>query len=189
MLAEYGADANIDQQIDTLPKSSSIDPIKGPFYPENYQTETHIQQWAAIQKCPNILASYVWNMFEFAVPGWSRGGVPARNLKGLVTFDRKRKKDAFYWYKANWNPAPMIYLEGRRDSLRNISVTKVQVFSNLKNVHVYLNGKQIPIHVGVNDKHWVGDNVKLRKGLNKIVAKGISENGKEMSYQMNWILK
>ncbi len=189
MLAEYGADANIDQQVDTLPDVSTIDPGKGQFYPEDYQTETHIQQWAAIQKHPNILASYAWNMFEFAVPSWSRGGVPARNLKGLVTFDRKRKKDAFYWYKANWNPEPMIYLEGRRNSIRQHANTKIQLFSNLGKVQVYLNGKAIPVRQGVNDKHWVCEPVKLRKGVNKIEAKGKTESGKELTDQMDWVLQ
>ncbi|PZP51222.1 MAG: beta-galactosidase [Pseudopedobacter saltans] len=189
MLAEYGADANIDQHVDTLIDVASIDPVNGQFYPEEYQTETHIQQWAAIQKHPSILASYVWNMFEFAVPGWSRGGIPARNLKGLITFDRKRKKDAFYWYKANWNPEPMLYLAERRDSLRTQQVTKIQTFSNLKNISISLNGKELKVEQGVNDKHWIVTNVSLHKGKNEIQAKGQTSNGKWIKDAMNWWLK
>lgn len=189
MLAEYGADANIDQQVDSLPTAASIDPIKGKFYPENYQTETHIQQWVAIQKHPNILASYVWNMFEFAVPGWSRGGIPARNLKGLVTFDRTRKKDAFYWYKANWNPEPMIYLEGRRNNIRKQSNTSIQLFSNLEKIQVLLNGKPVPVKQGLNEKHWICEGVKLRKGNNTIEARGKTDNGKELKDTIVWTLK
>ncbi|WP_447641672.1 MULTISPECIES: glycoside hydrolase family 2 protein [Chitinophagaceae] len=189
MLAEYGADANIDQQIDTLPDAASINPLNGTFYPENYQTETHVQQWIAIQNHPNILASYAWNMFEFAVPGWSRGGVPARNLKGLVTFDRKRKKDAFYWYKANWNPEPMIYLEGRRDSIRTRKTTTIQVFSNLKSVAVVVNGKTLKGEKGVNDKDWLFKNIILKKGKNIIQAKGKADGGLVLDDAMVWYLK
>src|SRR5690606_19588854 len=139
MLTEYGADGNIDQSAEFLPEKRN--PVSGKFFPENYQTETHIQQWAIIEKHPYITASYLWNMFEFAVPMWNRGGVNARNLKGLITFDRKRKKDSFYWYKANWNPEPMLYLANRRDNERTQSSTKVQAFSNLRDVQLTVNGK------------------------------------------------
>ncbi|WP_018627966.1 glycoside hydrolase family 2 protein [Niabella aurantiaca] len=188
MLTEYGADGNIDQSSETLPDPSKIDPINGKFYPENYQTETHIQQWAIIEKHPYILASYLWNTFEFAVPLWNRGGVNARNLKGLVTFDRKRKKDGFFWYKANWNPEPMLYLANRRDSVRTQEVTKVQVFSNLKQVRLFVNGKEIRGHNGVNSRHWVFENIKLKKGVNKINAIG-SANDKILRDTMTWLLK
>lgn len=189
MLAEYGADANIDQQIDTLPKTSSINSLNGQFYPENYQTETHVRQWAAIQKHPNILASYVWNIFEFAVPGWSRGGVPARNLKGLITFDRKRRKDAFYWYKANWNPEPMIYLEGRRNSTRTKQNTTIQLFSNMGKVILTVNGKTIKGETGVNDKDWLFKNIVLKNGKNTIHAVGQNADGKKQEDEMYWYFK
>jgi len=175
ILSEYGADGNIDigQELLEQPK----DVVSGKSFPENYQTETHIKQWAAIEQNPIILASYVWNMFEFAVPAWNRGGVNARNLKGLITFDRKRKKDSFYWYKANWNPEPMIYLANRRDNKRTNASTKIQVFSNLSNVVVSVNGKDYKAVKGENDKHWVVEQVQLQKGENRIVAKGENNAG------------
>jgi beta-galactosidase len=178
MLTEYGADGNIDigQELTEKPK----DVVTGKSFQENYQTETHIQQWAAIEQNPIIVASYVWNMFEFAVPAWNRGGVNARNLKGLITFDRKRKKDSFYWYKANWNPDPMIYLANRRDDKRTQSTTKIQVFSNLSSVTIIVNGKSYAAKKGVNDKHWVVEN--------KIVASGKGKDG-ELTDEMTWILE
>ncbi|ANH81711.1 beta-galactosidase [Niabella ginsenosidivorans] len=186
MLTEYGADGNIDQGSDTLPDRKSIDPVSGQFSPENYQTETHIHQWAIIEKHPCILASYLWNMFEFATPLWNRGGVNARNLKGIVTFDRRRKKDAFYWYKANWSPEPMVYLANRRDSIRTGSAATIQVFANMGPVVLKLNGKTIAGRAGVNDKHWLFD-VTLKKGKNKIEA--IAGKGKTCSDLMYWTLK
>lgn len=186
ILSEYGADGNIDIGQEEVVKPKDV--VTGKSFPENYQTETHIQQWAAIENNPIIAASYVWNMFEFAVPAWNRGGVNARNLKGLVTFDRKRKKDAFYWYKANWNPEPMIYLANRRDDKRTKRETKIQVFSNLSGVDLEVNGARYTAKPGVNNKHWVVEGVELKTGENKIVAKGKS-NGLEMTDEMIWILE
>lgn len=188
MLTEYGADGNMDQSSETLPDPARINPINGQFYPENYQTETHIRQWAIIEKHPYILASYLWNTFEFAVPLWNRGGVNARNLKGLVSFDRKRRKDAFYWYKANWNPEPMLYLANRRDSIRTQATTRVQVFTNLKNVQLRVNGRAVPGRNGVNDRHRVFENIVLKKGVNKIEATGVA-GGSILKDAMTWILQ
>ncbi|GAA4133351.1 glycoside hydrolase family 2 TIM barrel-domain containing protein [Sphingobacterium kyonggiense] len=185
MLSEYGADGNIDIGQESTEKPKDV--VTGKSFQENYQTETHIKQWAAIEKNPIIVASYVWNMFEFAVPAWNRGGVNARNLKGLITFDRQRKKDSFYWYKANWNPEPMIYLANRRDNKRTQAETKIQLFSNLKDVSVEVNGKSYQAVKGENDKHWVVNQVQLQKGENKIVAKGKGAKG-ELTDEMVWTL-
>ncbi|MEH6304013.1 glycoside hydrolase family 2 TIM barrel-domain containing protein [Olivibacter sp. CPCC 100613] len=174
MLTEYGADGNIDQSSEILPSAKDINPVSGEFFPENYQTETHIKQWAIIEKHPYILASYLWNAFEFAVPMWNRGGVNARNLKGLITFDRKRKKDSFYWYKANWNPEPMIYIANRRDNKRKEEITHIQVFSNLTKISLSVNGQYYVGKQGVNKQHWLFDKVKLQKGMNEIEAIGES---------------
>ncbi|WP_409151466.1 glycoside hydrolase family 2 protein [Sphingobacterium sp. BS-2] len=186
ILSEYGADGNID--IGKEEVEAPKDVISGKAFPENYQTETHIQQWAAIEKNPIILASYLWNSFEFAVPAWNRGGVNARNLKGLITFDRKRKKDSFYWYKANWNPEPMIYLANRRDSVRTHKNSKIQLFSNLPKVQLIVNGKEYQAKQGVNSKHWVVDNVELKQGENKIQAKGNS-GSEVLTDEMTWTLQ
>lgn len=188
MLTEYGADGNIDQSSEELPSAKDINPVSGKFFPENYQTETHIQQWAIIEKHPYILASYLWNTFEFAVPMWNRGGVNARNLKGLISFDRKRKKDSFYWYKANWNPEPMIYIANRRDNKRTHAQTRVQVFSNLDNLVLKVNGQTVVGKIGVNKRHWVFESVSLQKGINRIEATG-KENGKVLKDSMEWTLE
>lgn len=185
MLTEYGADGNMDIGQEELIKPSNV--VTGKSFPENYQTESHIQQWAAIEQNPIIVASYVWNMFEFAVPAWNRGGVNARNLKGLVTFDRERKKDSFYWYKANWNPEPMIHLANRRDNERTKQTSKIQLFSNLSDVQITVNGQSYTPTKGVNDKHWVVENAQLQQGNNTIQAVG-KHDGVELRDEMTWIL-
>ena len=186
ILSEYGADGNMDIGQEELLKPANV--VTGKSFPENYQTETHIQQWAAIEQNPIIVASYVWNMFEFAVPAWNRGGVNARNLKGLVTFDRQRKKDSFFWYKANWNPEPMIHIANRRDNLRKNKITKIQLFSNADAVVIKVNGKEYIAKHGVNKRHWVVENAELKQGENTIEAVGSFKN-KTLSDQISWTLQ
>ena len=186
ILSEYGADGNMDIGQEELKMPDNV--VRGKLFPENYQTETHIQQWAIIEKNPIIAASYLWNMFEFAVPAWNRGGVNARNLKGIVTFDRQRKKDSFYWYKANWNPEPMIYLANRRDNQRTQAETRIQLFSNLQDIQLIVNGKEYAVKPGVNGKHWVAENVQLQKGTNRIEARAKNGAG-TLTDEMTWELE
>jgi beta-galactosidase len=184
MLTEYGADGNINQHTDSL--SEDFDPVSGQFFPETYQTATHVQQWPVIEKHPYIAASYLWNMFEFAVPMWNRGGVNARNLKGLITYDRKQKKDAFYWYKANWNPEPMIYIAERRNSIRKAAQVNVEVFSNLDTITLTLNnGKPVTGRHGANKRDFIFDNIILNTGVNTLKATGI-HNGKIFTDTITW---
>lgn len=187
MLAEYGADGNIDQSAETLPTVDDIDPVNGQYSPEAYQTETHIKQWAIIEENPQIIASYLWNMFEFATPLWNRGGVNARNLKGIITFDRKRKKDSFYWYKANWNSEPMLYIANRRDSLRTKADTQIQVFTNASDVSITVNDAKVNGKQGVNNHHWLFD-ITLQPGKNEINASATAGN-ETLHDSITWILE
>ena len=161
MLTEYGADANIEHQTELLGESLNWG---RPYYPETFQTKTHEYQWSVIAKHPYILASYLWNTFDFGCPMWTRGGVACRNLKGLVTFDRKTKKDSYFWYKANWSKDPVLYLTQRRN-------TSITVYSNRGIPSVTLNGKTLPApRKGYTDVHWIFDNVTLQDGPNTIQA-------------------
>ncbi|NSL87327.1 beta-galactosidase [Chitinophaga sp. Mgbs1] len=187
MLTEYGADGNINQHADSL--SENFDPVSGQFFPETYQTATHVKQWSIIEKHPYILASYLWNTFEFAVPMWNRGGVNARNLKGLITYDRKQKKDAFYWYKANWNPEPLIYIAERRNNIRRSAKVQVEVFSNLLQVTLSVNGSApVSGHAGANRCDFLFDNILLKPGSNTITATG-TRNGKTFTDTITWQLQ
>jgi len=166
MLTEYGADANLNHQTEYL--GESLNWTKE-FYPETFQTKTHEYHWSVIAKHPYIIASYLWNTFDFSAPLWTRGGVPARNMKGLVTFDRKTKKDSYYWYKANWSEDPVLYLTQRRNTDREKQVTSVTVYSNIGTPKVYLNGKELTgIRQGYTNVHYIFDNVTLDRGTNTI---------------------
>ncbi|MCY1561194.1 hypothetical protein D9M68_984210 [compost metagenome] len=112
--------------------------------------------------------------------------MPARNMKGLVTFDRKIKKDSFYWYKANWSKEPVLYLTERRTTERVNALTPVTVYSNIGEPTLYLNGKKVaekPLVVNV-PVHYVFENIQLKKGKNvlKVVSKNYSD-------EITWNLK
>lgn len=183
MLTEYGADANIEHQTEYL--GDALNWTK-PFYPETFQTKTHEYQWSVIAEHPSIIASYLWNTFDFAVPMWGRGGVPARNLKGLVTFDRKIKKDSYFWYKANWSKDPVLYLTQRRNTEREKKVTSVTIYSNIGTPKVYLNGQELNgIRKGYTDVHYVFDEVTLNNGKNTLTAI-VRYKGKEYKDEIEW---
>lgn len=184
MLTEYGADANILHQSEYL--GNSLNWTK-PFYPETFQTKTHEYQWSVIAKHPYIIASYLWNMFDFATPLADRGDLPARNMKGMITFDRKTKKDSYYWYKANWSESPVLYLTQRRNVDREKRVTSVTVYSNIGTPNVYLNGKELTgIRKGYTDVHYIIDNVKLADGKNTVKAE-VTKDGKTYEDTIEWM--
>lgn len=183
MLTEYGADANIEHQTELLGDALNWG---SDFYPETFQTKTHEYQWGVISQHPYILASYLWNMFDFAVPQWKRGGVDARNMKGLITFDRKIRKDAFYWYKANWSKEPVLYLTQRRNTERERRETSVTVYSNLGTPRVFLNGWELDgVRKGYTDVHYIFDQVTLAEGRNVLRAVIVSD-GKEYTDEIVW---
>lgn len=183
MLTEYGADANIYHQTEYL--GEALNWTKE-FYPETFQTKTHEYHWSVIARHPYIIASYLWNTFDFSAPMWTRGGVPARNMKGLVTFDRKIKKDSYFWYKANWSEDPVLYLTQRRNKDREKRITSVTVYSNIGTPTVYLNGEELKgIRKGYTDVHYIIDPVTLAEGTNTLRAI-VNKDGKTHEDTIEW---
>lgn len=183
MLTEYGADANIAHQTEILGDALNW---TSPFYPETFQTKTHEYQWSIIAKHPYITASYLWNMFDFAVPTSKRGSVDARNMKGMMTFDRKIKKDSYFWYKANWSKEPVLYMTQRRNVLRERKETSVTVYSNIGTPKVYLNDRELSgIRKGYTDVHYVFDKVLLNDGK-KVLRAVVTWQGREYVDEMEW---
>lgn len=131
--SEYGADAN--------PAYQSPTPEKGD-YTESYQCVYHEHMLRMIEARPWLWATHVWNLFDFGADGRDEGGKHGENQKGLVTFDRQLKKDAFYLYKAAWNhKEPFVHLCGSRYVERTEAVTEIKVYSNQNEVSLYLDGK------------------------------------------------
>ena len=85
--------------------------------------------------------TYVWNMFDFAADARNQGGEAGMNHKGLVTFDRRTKKDSFYIYKAYWSKQPFVHITGKRFANRTGKSTVIKVYSNMQSVSLYVNGK------------------------------------------------
>jgi beta-galactosidase len=183
IFSEYGAEANVDQQEEAV---GEVGRYFSQFYPETFATKFHEIQWGIIAKHPYLLASYVWNTFDFATPVNTQGGVEARNMKGLVTFDRKIRKDAYYWYKANWSKEPVLYLTQRRATERENAVTPVTVYSNIGVPQLYVNHTKIEGYAkGTTDVHYIFHDVRLKAGENVIEVKA-EHNGKTIEDKIIW---
>ena len=130
--SEYGADAN--------PAFHSSRPEKGD-YTEEYQAIYHEHMLQMIEARPYLWATHVWNLFDFGADGRDEGGKHGENQKGLVTFDRQTKKDAFYLYKAAWNKeTPFVHLCGQRYVNRCEEETEVKLYSNQEHIALYVDG-------------------------------------------------
>lgn len=133
--SEYGADANVRFQ--------SSHPESGD-YSEQYQCAYHEYILGCIERHPWLWATHAWNMFDFAADGRDEGGAHGLNQKGLVSFDRKLKKDAFYLYKAAWNrDDPFVHLCGSRYVNRAEAETEIRVYSNQPSVTLLADGREI----------------------------------------------
>lgn len=158
-LSEYGAEGIITYQPDD-PKCRD--------YSEAYQAEYHEHMAEILMARDYIWSSHVWNMFDFGCVARDEGGVQGRNNKGLVTMDRKIKKEAFYVYKAYWSTEPFVYVCGRRYAQRAMESTTIKVYSNQPSVSLYVDGELF--RTKESDKIFVFENVPMQDGFTHIVA-------------------
>jgi beta-galactosidase len=166
-VSEYGCGASISQH--------SEDPVTepanaGPYHPEEYQNLFHESYWLQMKERPFLWGKFIWNMFDFASDGRNEGDTAGRNDKGLVTYDRQVRKDAFYWYKANWTTNPMVYITGHTFTNRLTNAITAKVYANCDSVELFLNG----VSQGVTNSSnciftWP---VRLQSGTNTVLANG-----------------
>jgi len=167
-LSEFGAGASVIQHEDP-PKHAAP---KSKWHPEEWQAKVHEEILAAAAARPYIWGLFPWVMFDFASSGRNEGDHPGRNDKGLVTADRLVKKDAFYFFKANWSDEPMVYITSRRFVERDQPKVGVKVYSNTDVVALKVNGvslgtsKPNELHIAT----WAG--VDLKMGENRIEVEG-----------------
>ena len=136
-------------------------------YTEEYQALYHEHLAQVFEDRPWVWATHCWNMFDFGCAARSEGGVAGRNNKGLMTIDRKTKKDSYFVYQAYWSKLPMVHIAGRRHAQRAGETTEIKVYSNQDTVVLYVNGKE----VGQQTAHRVFKfNVALEEGFNTILA-------------------
>ncbi|WP_239060723.1 glycoside hydrolase family 2 protein [Bacteroides sp. 519] len=164
-ISEYGAGASIYHQQDSLVQTVPT----AWWHPENWQTFYHIENWKIINERPFVWGSFVWNMFDFGAAHRTEGDRPGINDKGLVTFDRKVRKDAFYFYKANWNKKePVLHLAEKRVVNRYKPQQTFMAFTNQQEVELFVNkvsmGKKQPNNYGM----VVWEGIRLKDGKNQV---------------------
>ena len=137
--SEYGAEG--------MPNLHSTHPHRGD-HTEEYQAKYHEYMLRCFKRHPWMWATHVWNMFDFAADARDQGGEPGMNLKGLVTFDRKTKKDSFYLYKAWWSDEAFVHICSKRFVERTGSTATVKVYSNQSTVALYVNGNKVGEQTG-----------------------------------------
>ncbi len=168
-VSEYGAGAALTQHAD-----NPTEPVAaGPFHPEEYQALLHEATWKQIAARPFLWGKFIWNMFDFAVDDRNEGDTPGRNDKGMVSYDRLTKKDAFYWYKANWSSDPFVYITGRRFNPRTTETVDVKVYSNLDSVTLTAGGVAWPAQTST-DHIFIFPAVPLATGDNQVGAQAQS---------------
>ena len=182
-VSEYGAGANPAQheQNPRQPKPT------GQWHPEEWQAEVHETAWAAIKARPFVWGSFVWCLFDFAVNTRHEGGVEGLNDKGLVTRDRQTKKDAFYFYKANWSDEPFVYITSRRFAERTNAVTDVKIYSNAAEPELFINGVSQGKRSDGTNGVFIWKNLTLAPGENKITASA-QRNGQPLADACVWKL-
>lgn len=157
-ISEYGCEGIINWHSNTPQRKD---------YTEEYQALYHEHMAQVFEDRPWVWASHVWNMFDFGCAARNEGGVSGRNNKGLITMDRKTKKDSYFVYQAYWTQTPMVHIAGRRHAQRAGETTEIKVYSNQDTVVLYVNGKE----VGQQTAHRVFKfNAALNEGFNTIVA-------------------
>ena len=155
--SEYGAEG--------MPNLHSEHPRRGD-HTEEYQALYHEYMLRCFERHPWLWSTHVWNMFDFAADARDQGGEPGMNHKGLVTFDRKTKKDSFYLYKAWWSEDPFVHICSKRFAERTRSEIEVKVYSNRKSVALFVNGEKLAEQ---NGEHVFTFKVRLN-GETKIQA-------------------
>jgi len=180
-VTEYGAGASIYFHSET--------PVRMD-HTEEYQALLHENSWKVFKAHPEIWGTFVWNMFDFAVDGRFEGERAGVNDKGLVTQDRKVKKDAFYFYKASWTPAalpgePVVWLTSKRFATRGKEQIAIKAYSNLPKLTLMVNGMPVGEKAGENAT-FVWENVTLKEGANFAMVMGMTGDGRQVQDTATW---
>jgi beta-galactosidase len=174
-VSEYGAGGAITMHTDN-PLGGAPD-SRGRAQPEEYQSYVHERMWAVLKSKPYLWATWLWNSFDFATTVRHEGDSEDINTKGLVTYDRTVKKDAFFFYKANWTTTPTVHVTSGRYVERAYPVTDVRVYSNAPTTELTVNGRAVPVQKDCEDRVCVWKGVRLAEGENAVVATGRFSSG------------
>jgi beta-galactosidase len=165
-VSEYGAGASAYFHSDT-PHAQD--------HTEEYQCLFHESYWEQRQPRPYLWGTFIWVMFDVAASTRNEGDRPGINDKGLVTFDRGVRKDAYYFYRANWSTDPFVYITERRWTMRTNPQAQIKVYSNLPSVTASLNGVSLGEVAGHNGV-FVWSPITLASGANVVRVQAVSGN-------------
>ncbi len=170
-VTEYGAGGATTIHTDNV-IGGPVD-SRGRGQPEEYESYVHERNWSVLATRPYLWATWLWSAFDFASTVRHEGDAEDVNTKGLVTYDRKVRKDAWYFYKASWSGNPTVHITGRRYSSRAYPVTDVRVYSNAPSTELVLNGVALVTMTNCPEHTCVWKSVRLRAGDNSVVARGL----------------
>lgn len=175
------------------PNIQSDNPLGGPIeaagrtQPEAFFSWYHEESWKVLKHRRDLWGVWLWNGFDFGSTVRREGDAQDINTKGVVSYDRKIKKDAFYFYRANWSDKPTVHVTGRRYVDRAYPVTEVRVYSNAPQTVLRVNGREIGRMADCPDRVCVWSNVRLKPGANRIEAKGAFASG-TVADRIDWTL-
>ncbi len=171
-VSEYGAGADYNDHLEDPPTT-----VHNSFlHPEEYQNLFHEAHWQAISERPFLWSTAIWVAFDFASDGRFEGIEPGINDKGMVSRDRTIKKDAYFYYKANWSDEPFVYISSRRFRNRTDSLIEVKVYSNCDTVALKVNGWHYPL-LSSGKPVFKWENVRLDRDTNHIDVWGLRDQG------------
>ena len=178
-VSEYGAGASVLHQEDP---PRPVVPASG-WHPEQFQTLYHETNWLELKDKPYLWGTFVWVMFDLASAGRHEGDRRGVNDKGLVTYDRKVRKDAWYWYQAWWSERPMLHITSRRFTERLDPEATVKVYTNAEAATLFVNGEAVDTRRAEN--RIVAWPLTLREGANDIEVRAAG-GGEALADRVTW---
>jgi len=154
---------------------------------EEYESYIHEQNWSTMRSKPYLWGTFLWNSFDFATTTRSEGNSQDINTKGIVTFDHKYRKDAYFFYKANWTETPTVHINSSLYTERAYQTADVRVYSNAPKTSLKVDGKLIGMLADCPDRICVWNGIVLSPGVNEIVATG-SFPKRDVDDQVQWHL-
>lgn len=182
-ISEWGAGAGISQHSDNI--AAGFVNYMGRPQPEEFQTFIVQQNWQAMRSRKYLFATWLWNLFDFASDLRGEGDSFDINTKGLVTYDRKQRKDAFWYLKSQWNPAPMIWLSGKRHAVRAYPAMDVTAFTNAAKATLTWNGAKLP-EVDCPDGICTWPGLALKPGENSAEVSATAKDGSAITDSATW---
>lgn len=182
-ISEYGAGGSIFQHTDELVRPNPM----GSPHPEEWQSYYHEENLKIFDERPYVWGTFIWNMFDFGSHFRKEGDHFGINDKGMVTYDRKTKKDVFFFYKANWSEEPVLHITSSRYIFRKKKNTQVKIYTNLEEVSLRVNGQDFP-RQSPNKGIIIWDNIVLEEGNNGIIVQG-TRDGQTYTDDCVWVLE